>query len=412
MKPGQLNQAMMTFAGVLLALGVASAPAQVVVRGKTVYTMAGPPIENGVVVVTDGQITAVGKQGEIAEPPGHQVLEAEIVTPGLIDAHTTVGLSGQFNYDHDQDQLEHSSPIQPQLRALDAYNPRERLVEWVRGFGVTTIHTGHAPGEVISGQTMIIKTVGEDVDSAVLVKRAAIAATLGESALKSRKQDKSPGTRSKMIALLRGKLVAARHYQQKRQDDDVEKRPDVDLEMETLAELLDRRTPLLITAHRAQDIANALRLAEEFNLRLILDGAAEAYLLIDRIKETKTPVILHPTMMRAFKETENMSFETAAKLVEAGVLVALQSGYESYVPKTRVVLYEAAWAAANGLTFEQALATITLNAAKIIGVDERVGSLEVGKDGDAALYDGDPFEYTTHCIGVVVDGQVVSTQTR
>ena len=117
-------------------------------------------------------------------------------------------------------------------------------------------------------------------------------------------------------------------------------------------------------------------------------------------------------MTRAFGEHENLSFTTASKLVAAGIPVALQSGYESYVPKTRVVLFEAAIAAAHGLKFEQALATITIGAAKILGVDNRVGSLEVGKDGDVALYDGDPFEYTTHCVGCVIDGKVVSEVVR
>ena len=164
---------------------------------------------------------------------------------------------------------------------------------------------------------------------------------------------------------------------------------------------------MLVTAHRAQDIANALRLAEEFNIRLVLDGATEAYLLTDRIQAAQVPVIVHPTMKRAYGETENLSFETASHLVANGIPVALQSGFESYVPKTRVVLFEAGYAAANGLTFEQALATITTEAAKILQIHERVGSLEVGKDADMAMYDGDPFEYTTHCTGVVIEGQVM-----
>jgi imidazolonepropionase-like amidohydrolase len=124
------------------------------------------------------------------------------------------------------------------------------------------------------------------------------------------------------------------------------------------------------------------------------------------------PVILHPTMSRGVDEKENLSFETAAKLVKAGIPVALQSGYESYVPKTRVVLFEAGMAAANGLTFEEALGTITIDAARILGLDKRLGSLAVGKDGDVALYDGDPFEYTSHCIGVIINGQVVSEAKR
>jgi imidazolonepropionase-like amidohydrolase len=134
--------------------------------------------------------------------------------------------------------------------------------------------------------------------------------------------------------------------------------------------------------------------------------------VLPEIKASGYPVILHPTMHRSDGETENLSMITATKLRDAGIPFALQSGFEDYVPKTRVILFEAAIAAANGLSFDEALASITSSAAKIIGVWDRVGSLEPGKDADVALYDGDPFEYTTHCTGVVIDGQIVSTSTN
>jgi imidazolonepropionase-like amidohydrolase len=169
---------------------------------------------------------------------------------------------------------------------------------------------------------------------------------------------------------------------------------------------------LMVTANRSRDIMNALRLKKEFEIDLWLDMAADAHLLIDEIKAAQVPVLLHPTMFRTYGETENLSFETASKLIEAGIPVAIQSGFENYVPKTRVVLYEAALAAANGLTFSQALGTITIEAAKILGIDDKVGSLEKGKQGDLALYDGDPFEYTTHCVGVVIGGEIVSREPR
>jgi len=407
------------------------------IRGATLHTMVGPPIRDGVVLIRDGKIAAVGSAAQVAIPADVASLEAAVVTPGLIDAHSVVGLTGQFNQSHDQDQLERSEAMQPELRALDAYNPHERLVEWVRGFGVTTLHTGHAPGELISGQTLIVKTAGNTVDQAVLVSTAAVAATLGPGAQKA--EGKSPGTRGKMMAMLRGELLKAQAYAEKRavgarapggaragdgpdaaarardggaggdNDEDEAKR---DLRLETLARVLSGELPLLVTCNRAQDIASALRLAREFRIRLWLDSAAEAYLLTDDIKAAGVPVLVHPTMARASGDMENMTFENAARLRAAGIPIALQSGYESYVPKTRVVLYEAGWAAANGLTFEQALAAITIDAARILGVDDRIGSLEVGKDGDVALYDGDPFEWTAHCVGVVIDGHIVSDTPR
>ena len=416
-----------TLVTVALALSAPSvATAQLAVRGKTVYTMAGAAIKDGVVVIRDGKITAVGPASDVVIPDGFKVLTAEVVTPGLIDAHTTVGLTGIFNQDHDQDQIEHSAPIQPELRAIDAYNAHEELIKWVRSYGVTTIHAAHAPGEIISGQTLIAKTRGNTVDDAVIVATAAIAATLSPGATK-KERGKSPGTRGKLIAMIRGELIKAREYLAKREaakresgedetdDDDSakkDKKPARDLRLEALGRVLNKELPLMVTANHVQDIANALRVAKEFDINIWLDSAAESYLMLDEIKAAGIPVIIHPPMMRAFRELKNMSMETASRLMAAGIPVAMQSGYESYVPKTRVVLFEAAIAAANGLTFEQALGAITIESAKILGIADRVGSLEVGKDGDLALYDGDPFEYTTHCVGVIIEGEVVSEMRR
>jgi imidazolonepropionase-like amidohydrolase len=164
----------------------------------------------------------------------------------------------------------------------------------------------------------------------------------------------------------------------------------------------------LVTVHKASDILTALRLAEEFGFRMVLDGASEAYLVLDEIRRAGVPVILHPTMVRTSGETANASFETAATLREAGILFALQSGFEGYVPKTRVVLFEAAVTAANGQSFENALSSITIDAARILGVANRVGSIEPGKDADLVLFDGDPFEYTTRTCGVMIGGAMVS----
>lgn len=396
----------------LLAALASSAAAQVAVRGQKVHTMAGPVIDDGIVVVENGKISALGRADQIRVPEGYRVLQAAVVTPGLVDAHATVGLTGIFNVAHDQDQLERSGAIQPELRAIDAYNPQEELVAWVRSFGVTTVHTGHGPGELISGQTMVAKTAGATVEEATLIEARAVAATLASAARKE--GGKSPGTRGKMMAMLRAELIKAREYQAKidRAKAAGEPAPPRDLRLELLSRVLAGELPLMVTAHRAQDIASALRLAKEFPFKLWLDGAAESYLLIDEIKAAGVPVIVHPAMQRAYEDTENMSFETAGRLADAGVTVVSQSGFEGYVPKTRVVLFEAALQAAHGMGPERALRSITIDAARLLGVADRVGSLEVGKDGDLALYDGDPFEYTTHCTGVVINGHVVSDAAR
>lgn len=389
-----------------LVLAPVLSNAQVAVRGETVYTMAGAPIKDGVVLVgKDGKIERVGPASGVNVPSGYRTLRAKVVTPGLVDAHSVVGLAGYLNQPHDQMQLETSSAIQPELRATDAYNAREALVEWLRMYGVTTLHTGHAPGALVPGQTMIVKTRGDEVDQAVIVPMATVAVTLGTGGLAG--QGKSPGNRSKAIAMLRAELIKAKDYVTKMAGPE-DKRPSRDLKLEALGKVLKKEVPMLVTANRANDILTALRLAREFDIRIVLDSAAEAYLVTSQIKAAGVPVILHATMARAGGDMENMSMESAATLRAAGIPVALQSGYETYVPKTRVVLFEAAIAAANGLTLEQALATVTLDAAKILGVDKRVGSLEAGKDGDLALFDGDPFEYTSHVTGVVIEGVVVS----
>lgn len=394
---------------VLLLLFVsAPAHAQLAVRGATVHTMAGDPIADGVVLIEDGKVERVGPASEIDVPSDYEVLEAEVVLPGLVDARSVVGLSGQFNVDADQDQLEASEAIQPELRAIDAFNIRERLVSWVRDLGVTTLHTGHGPGKVVSGRTMVVKTAGESADAAALATGVMVAATLGDGATESGRT--VPGTRSKAVAILRQALIDAREHAEK--DD-----RDRNLRLETLARVLDGEVPLMITAHRHQDILSALRLQREFGFRLVLDGASDAHLVLDEIAEAGVPVIVHPTMTRpgrpgSVSETENVTVTMPARLAAANIPFAFQSGFESYVPKTRVVLFEAAMAVAYGLDEEVALRALTIVPASILGVDDRVGSLEPGKDADLALYDGDPFEYTTHCVGVVIDGEIVSRQAK
>jgi imidazolonepropionase-like amidohydrolase len=431
------------FASIIFLAVSLDASAQVAIRAKTLHTMSGPAITDGVVLIdASGKITAVGASTQVPIPTDYKVIQGEVATPGLIDARGTVGVSGILNQRQDQDQLERSSAIQPELRAIDAYNPQDRLVEWVRGFGITTIHTGHAPGELISGQTTIVKTIGTTIEDALVVETAAIAATLGPDAERTGRE--APGTRAKGVAMLRAELIKAQEYAAKKAraavpadpakaaperptpdqpaktegtkeptDDSSKKQaPDRNLRLEALGRVLAKEIPLLITVDRVQDIDAAIRIADEFKIRVILDSAAESYQIRDRIKAAGIDVIIHPTMFRAYGERENLSWETASKLREAGIRVAIQSGYESYVPKSRVVLYEAAIAAANGLGFADALAAITIDAARILGIQQRVGSLEVGKDGDVAVYSGDPFEYTSKCTNVVINGKIVSETPR
>lgn len=382
---------------------ICSAQAQIAVRGETVWTMTGDPITNGVVLVRDGKIEAVGPAASVRIPSNYRIINARVVTPGLIDAHTVIGLNGYLNQPHDQMGLDGGGSFQPELRAIDAYNAEEKLVEWVREFGVTTIHTGHQPGALASGQTMIAKTAGKNVDEAALVQTAMIAVTLGSGA--NAPAGRSPGTRAKQAAMLRAELIKA-------QENAAKAEPPKDLRAAIMIRVIKREVPLLITAEASQDIMTTLRIAKEFNIRVVLDGVADGHQLIYEIKASGFPVIVHPTMARPGGDRRNLSMENAAKLKAAGIPIALQSGYEGYVPKTRVVLFEAAMAAANGLSRRDALAAITIDAARILGIDDRVGSIAAGKDADLALYDGDPFEYSSHCIGTIINGKVVNEKVR
>lgn len=388
----------------LAAFVTASMFAQVAIRGGTVYTMAGAPIKDGVVLINNGKIERVGPSSEVTIPASYRVISGVVVTPGLVDAHATLGLSGILNIPADQMQLEKSDAFQPELRAIDAYNPREPLIEFVRNLGVTTIHTGHAPGALASGTTIVVKPVGGTVQEAIMAE-GMVAFTLGQSVTSTYR---NPGTSGKAIAVLRSEFIKTQDYIKKQSAKDPEKRPARDIKLELLGRILSGDVRIIYTAQRATDIMTVLRLQKEFGFKLVLDGAAEAYLALDEIKKAGVPVILHPTMSRAYGDMKNVSMETAVQLKAAGIPFAFQSGFEGYVPKTRVVLYEAAVAVANGLAFEDALRAITIEAARIIGMERRVGSLEAGKDGDVAVFDGDPFEYASHVCAVVVNGTVVS----
>ena len=397
--------------------GVVAPPAvaQIVVRADLLHTVSGEPLENAVVIAgAGGTIEWVGPADEATLPDGVEVLEAAVVTPGLVDAHSVVGLSGALNSNvgpvRDQDQLDTSAPIQPELRAIDAYDATERLVEWVRFYGVTTLHTGHGPGALISGQTMIVKTRGRNVEEATVVPARMLAATLGNAVSSN---FESPGTSSKGVAMLRGALFGAQAYSERMRSAEAdgagaEPPPARDLTKEVLGRVLEGELSLLVTANSATEIAAALRLQREFDFDLVLDSAAESYLLLEEIRAAGVPVLVHPPMSRV----RNGSFETAARLAEAGIPFAIQTGFEGYVPKTRVLLWEAAIAAANGLGPERALEAVTLGAARILGVDDRVGSIEVGKDADLVLFDGDPFEYTSHVCGVIIEAEVQSRECR
>lgn len=374
------------------------------VKGALVYTMHGASVKNGIILIKDGKIEKVGSTSEISIPEGYLVHEGKVVLPGLVDVHSTAGVSGAYNYAHDQEQLERSDPIQPELRALDAYNPNDRLIPYLRSYGITTINTGHSEGALVSGQCVTVKTTGTTVASALVETLPFITFSVSDDV---RGNFSKPGTRSKALAMLRDEFTTASESIKKSGTEESRS-----LRKEMFVKILKGEAKAVFTAHTAVDILAVLRLAKEFHFTPILDGGAEAYLVADELKAAGVPVMLHASMERAGGETKNISFATAGKLAGKGVLFAIKSGYEAYVPKTRVILFEAGIAAANGLGYEQALASVTINAAKILGLENKIGSLQPGMDADIAVYDGDPFEYTTHCCKVFINGVLTDDECR
>jgi imidazolonepropionase-like amidohydrolase len=368
---------------------------------------AGPAgtITSAAVYVRDGKVVAVGKREDVKYPPGTPTLEVPEVTPGLIDAHSVVPLTGALNIPADQDHDEAAEANHADLRVLDAFHPDEPLLAFLRDNGVTLIHATPGRSALIAGQTGVFRTHGRTATQMAVKFPASVLANLGESV----KGGKAGQTRMATAGALRSALLSAREYARKRDTAEADKKPAPNLKLDPLADVLAKKLPLVVSAHRADDLLTALRIGEEFGANVVLSLATEGYLVADRLAAAKVPVVVHPTMQRVggSMETFNSQLTNAAVLAGRGVPLAIGTSYEGYVPKTRVLRAEAAVALANGLGRERTLRAITLDAAKLLGVADRFGSIEPGKVADFVLYDGDPFENTTHVLYTVIDGQVV-----
>jgi imidazolonepropionase-like amidohydrolase len=374
-----------------------------------IHTVSHGTIANGAILIEDGKIVAVGRRDEVDIPRGTATLTAAVVTPGLIDAHTSVGLSGGANVAADQDQDEKSDPNQADLRVLDGFNPDEALLEYIRREGVTTIHALPGRANVIAGQTGIFRTAGRTAESMTLRFPAGILVNLGELP-KSTYPNRLPTTRMGTAALVRSAFTQARNHMSKlAAAKDADKQPPANAKLEALGLALAKKVPVLFAAHRADDLETALRLAKEFGLSARLELATEGYRIADELARARVPVVVHPTMQRAGSSMETLHSHlcNAALLAKKKVPLAIGTGFEGYVPKTRVLRHEAAIAAINGLGHERALAAITRDAAKILGIEQARGSIDRGKVADLVLYDGDCFEHTTHVTHTLVEGRVV-----
>jgi imidazolonepropionase-like amidohydrolase len=382
-------------------------PKRLAILAGRIHTINKGTLTDGVILVEDGRIKYVGPRAIFPLPAGTPVLTAAVVTPGLIDTHTVMGLSGIMNSPKaDQDQDEVSDPNQAELRVLDGFNPNEALLQFIREQGVTVIHAMPGRANVIAGQTGIFRTYGRTAEQMCLRFPAGMLVNLGEIP-KQTYPGRLPSTRMGTANLVRTALVQAQNHARKRVGDEA-KRPAPNLKLEALEPVLDGKLPMIFSAHRADDLLTALRLANEFHVKAWLSLATEGYLVQDAIAAAKVPVIVHPTMQRPSSlETFNSHLGNVAALADRRIPVTIGTAFEGYVPKTRVLRYEAAMAMVNGLGFDRALSAVTLDAARLLGIDDRFGSIEIGKVADLVLYDGDPFEHATHVTHTLIDGRVI-----
>ncbi len=382
------------------------------IRGGLVHTMAGEPIEGGTVLVEDGKITQVGR--DLPVPRGFTVIDARdfVVMPGLVSARSHVGLESNWRRQSHID--ESSRPVVPAMEVKHAVEPHSPNFAHARELGVTTLMVTPGNQEVFAGRGAVLKAAGVVVDEMIVRDRAVMVMGLGSSA---RREGKMPSTRMGIAALARETLIKAREYMEK-----VDaaggaadgKAPKRDLDMEALIPVLKGETPLLVHAERRDDILTAVRIADEFGLRIILDGATDAYKVADVLRERDIPVIVED-LFRGAGNVEDQGFDprAPARLAEAGVRIAFRARMESgwFTPGPASpggdMLEIAAFAVRNGLDPDVALRSVTLDAARIIGMDGRVGSLEPGKDADLLILTGHPFRTLSIPEAVFIDGKLV-----
>ena len=365
-----------------------------------IMTVADGVIESGAVLVDDaGKIAAVGAQVDV--PDEAEVLDAggRTLTPGLIDAFSHLGLVNEGLGWAGNDADEATDPNTAHVRAVDGVYPFDRGIAEARTGGVTTVHVVPGGSNVLAGQALAIKLRRAAVaDDLILRHPTGVAASLGERPKATYGGEKRmPATRMGIAAILREALVKAQQYDPGKERD---------LRCEALLPVLRGELPLLVQAHRADDIITALRIGREFGIRITLLGATEAHLVADLIAEAGAAVAAGPSLApRGRQETRDVGFHLPLTLLRHGVPTAIVTGHPQLdQPYLNI---EAALAVREGLTPDQALRAITLTPAEILGVADRVGSIAVGKDADLVLWHGDPLELTTRVAWTMVEGRVV-----
>lgn len=377
-----------------------------ILNGK-ILSMEGDTIENGYVKTEKKVIKKLGNMEDVPSPEkGEEVLDVKgaWVMPGLIDAHCHVGIMEEKRGAAGDDCNEATDPITPAVRAIDGVNPMDPAFHDAIIAGITSLMTGPGSANVVGGQSLFLKTHGRSVDEMAVLNPAAMKAAFGENPKNEYGgRDLMPGTRMGTAALLREVLFKAKQYQKAKQEGTLEKE---DFQMEPWIPVLEKKIPLKTHAHRADDILTAIRIAKEFDIDMTLDHCTEGHLIAEEIAESSFPAIIGPDLTARSKiEVQNMSFKTNGILEKAGVLTAIMTDHP--VSLIRYLPLCAGLAVKQGMSMEGALKAVTINAAKICRVDDRVGSLKPGKDADIAVFSGNPVNTLTKTLYTVIDGQIV-----
>jgi len=378
------------------------------IKGGKVLTMNSISFQASSVLIDNGKIIEVGENIDIKDDA--QVIDAKgcWVLPGLIDAHCHIGIMEENVGFEGRDVNEASDPITPHMRAIDGINPLDSSFYDARKAGITTVMTGPGSANVIGGQFVVMKTSGNCVDDMIIKEPAAMKISFGENPKKIYNgKNKTPMTRMGIAALLRDTIIRTKNYQNKKikalnNNENFE----IDIKMEAMIPVLKKEIPLKAHVHRADDILTAIRIAKEFNLDITLDHCTEGILIIDKVRNSMAPVLIGPVMTSKSKiEIKNKSIATPGELNRAGIKIAIITDH----PVTPIGYLSicAGLAVKEGLGMIDALKAITINAAEILGISDRKGSIQKGKDADIAIFDGNPLDMYTNTVYTIIDGNVV-----
>lgn len=380
--------------------------------GGLIKTMAGKDIADGYIRTENGRIKEIGKRKGAAIRPenGERVIEVRdgLILPGLIEAHCHMGITEEKKGMEGDDCNETVDPLTPYLRAVDAVNTMDAAFDDAVRAGITSAMIGPGSSNVVGGQFAFLKTRGRRVDDLVVKAPAAMKAAFGENPkVNYSGQGKSPSTRMAIAAMLREELTGARAYRERKKKA-AEKGEDFeqDFRMECWLPVLDREIPLKAHVHRVDDIFTAVRIAKEFNLKMTLDHCSEGHLIAEELAGEGFPAIVGPDLASRSKiEVQNMAFKTVGVLNQAGVMTAITTDHPVSLIQSLPLC--AGLAVKSGLPLEEGYKAITIHPAIICGVEARVGSLEVGKDADIAIFSGNPMEVFTETLYTIIDGRVV-----